>query len=109
LGQPILYFRYHQISRRVRRARRYVVVDNDCIWIRSIAEIDEAIGENGVLTYFIDGKEHPEDEASNGLSRQGMARFLLGVEGKSRESIPYCGGEIFAANLLEIKRLAGDR
>lgn len=85
---------------------RYVVLDSDCIWMRPITEIDKAISRNGVLTYLIGGNEHAQTEPINGLSRQGMARFMRSLGGKSHESIPYCGGEIFAATLREIKRLA---
>ena len=59
-----------------------------------------------MLTYLIDEDEHAADELINGLSRQGMARFFSRVGGEYRRSIPYCGGEIFAATLCEIEKLA---
>ncbi|SDT59564.1 hypothetical protein [Bradyrhizobium canariense] len=85
----------------------YLVLDSDCVWVRPVTELAKAIGQHGVLTYLIDDREHPEAEPINGLSRQGMARFLGSVGGKPRDSIPYCGGEIFAATRDETKRLAG--
>jgi hypothetical protein len=86
---------------------RYVVLDCDCVWMRPVADLEKAIGQYGVLTYLIDEREYGEGESINGLSRQGMARFLSSVGSKPRDSIPYCGGEIFAATRHEIKRLAG--
>ncbi len=87
---------------------RYLVLDSDCVWVRPVADLQEAIGRHGVLTYLIDEREHAAGQPINGLSREGMARFLGNIGGKIRESVPYCGGEIFAATLHEVKRLAGE-
>jgi len=86
--------------------RRYVVLDSDCIWIRPVTALEVAIDRYGVLTYFLDKREHGETESINGLSRQGMARFLRRLGGEQRDSIPYFGGEIFAGTRQEISRLA---
>ena len=56
-----------------------------------------AIDAHGALTYELDFDEHAEQEAINGLSRQGMARFLSRHGGPQLPATPYFGGEIYAA------------
>ena len=58
---------------------RWIVLDADCVWIRPADEIERAIDEHGVLTYELGDDEHAADEAINGLSRDGMARFLAAL------------------------------
>jgi hypothetical protein len=45
------------------------------------------------------------NETINGLSRQGMARFLVKLGGDHQGSLLYCGGEIFAATQGEVNKL----
>ncbi len=87
--------------------QRYVVLDSDCLWTRPVTLLEEAITRYGVLTYLLDEHEYGATEPINGLSRQGMARFVNKIGGNSGESNPYFGGEIFAATRNEIERLAG--
>jgi hypothetical protein len=86
-------------------ATRYLVLDSDCIWIRPVDEFESIIDRDGAITYLLDATEHPEAEAINGLSRAGMARCLASLGGRQAASIPYYGGEIFAANLQTIRKL----
>ena len=87
-------------------AARYVILDSDCVWAGSADALDAAIGRHGVLTYTLGEDEHPMEEAINGLSRHGMARFLARIGGPVCEITPYYGGEIFAGSLTEIRRLS---
>jgi hypothetical protein len=87
-------------------ARRYIVLDSDCIWIRSVARIEDEIDRCGVLTYEIDESAYRPTELINGLSRSGMAQFMQKLGADSKNTIPYCGGEIFAATGVEIRNLA---
>jgi hypothetical protein len=85
---------------------RYVVLDSDCVWMRPVIPLEKAINRYGVLTYLLDEREFGATDSINGLSRQGMARFLSSLGGEPHESIPYFGGEIFAATRNEIDKLA---
>lgn len=76
---------------------RAIVLDSDCVWRRPVGEIEAAIDAHGALTYELDHTEHAEHEAINGLSRQGMARFLARHGGLELGATPYFGGEIYAA------------
>lgn len=81
----------------------YIVLDSDCLWMRPVGNLEDAISRYGVLTYQLD--EKPEVPI-NGLSPEGMARFLRQLGGETRDSIPYFGGEIFAATADELHKLA---
>ena len=85
---------------------RYIVLDSDCVWMRPVTALETSISKYGVLTYLLDETEYKAAQSINGLSRQGMACFLSSFGGEPRETLPYCGGEIFAATLAEIDRLA---
>lgn len=74
-----------------------IVLDSDCLWLRSADEMVAALARHGALTYRLDADEHPEDAPINGLSRAGMARFLARHSALSLPSTPYFGGEILAA------------
>lgn len=89
------------------RHERYVILDADCVWIRPVSALERAIDRYGVLTYILGEREYGTTDLINGLSRQGMARFLGSVGGKPHDAIAYCGGEIFAAKQKEIDKLAG--
>jgi hypothetical protein len=45
-----------------------LVLDSDCIWVDLLLILKKAIGQNGVLTYLIDEREHAADEPINKLS-----------------------------------------
>ena len=82
-----------------RPAERLILLDSDCLWLRSADEIEAAIDRHGALTYLLDYQEHASGSEINGLSREAMASFLETNGGPSLGEIPYFGGEIFAANL----------
>ena len=82
-----------------RPAERLVLLDSDCLWLRSAGAIESAIDQHGALTYLLDDDEYPAGIAINGLSREAMARFLEANGGTSFPDIAYFGGEIYAANL----------
>jgi hypothetical protein len=77
--------------------QRAIVLDSDCIWIRPVDKLADAIDRHGCLTYELDYIAHPEGAEINGLSREGMARFLYANGGQQRRELPYFGGEIYAA------------
>jgi hypothetical protein len=85
---------------------RYIVLDADCLWLTSAKYVEESIDRLGVLTYLLDEKAYGKDEFINGITRYDMAKFLNDMGGGDRESVPYCGGEIFAASSAEIIRIA---
>src|SRR5579871_2560804 len=78
-------------------AEQAIILDSDCIWLKPIDEMADAIATSGCIGYFLGEDEHPGDEAINGLSRAGMARFLATHGGPLRGTTPYYGGEIYAA------------
>jgi hypothetical protein len=88
-----------------RLADNLILLDSDCVWLRSADDIAQAIARHGVLTYLLDEQEHPRGSEINGLSRAGMARFLEDHGGPRLDETPYFGGEIFAANQLESQRV----
>lgn len=75
-----------------------IVLDSDCIWVKSADTMVVEIANIGALTYFLGHDEHPEGEAINGLTRAGMAEFLAANGGPRLGSTPYFGGEIYAAS-----------
>lgn len=85
---------------------RAIVLDSDCVWRRPVAALEAAIDAHGALTYELDFAEHAEHEAINGLSRQGMARFLARHGGAELSVTPYCGGEIYAARAEVTREIA---
>jgi hypothetical protein len=84
----------------------HVVLDSDCLWLAPVDAMLADIAREGALTYLLDGSEHAEDEPINGLTRQGMARFLAANGGPQLPATPYYGGEIFAARSDTIGKLA---
>jgi hypothetical protein len=83
-----------------------VVLDSDCLWIKSAATLLAEVREHGALTYLLGHDEHPADEPINGLTRQGMARFLARNGGQTLPATPYFGGEIYAASAEANARIA---
>lgn len=80
---------------------RLIVLDSDCVWRHPADRLEAAIDARGVLTYVLGEIEYPVGADINGLSREGMARFA----GRGAP-VPYCGGELFAGTLSEVRRLA---
>ena len=85
---------------------RAILLDSDCVWRQPVDGLVAAIDANGALTYELDFAEHAEQEAINGLSRAGMARFLARHGGPEMAVTPYFGGEIYAARLDVTQRIA---
>lgn len=82
-----------------------ILLDSDCVWIRSVREMVTAITENGALTYLLD---YPTDFSINGISTEDMARFLKRHSGIDRDTTAYYAGEIFAAS-SEMARTVASR
>ena len=80
-------------------ASRIIVLDSDCLWLKPVDDMVQAIDQHGALTYRLDDDEHQLGSAINGLSREGMALFLARHGGSKLDSTPYFGGEIYAASL----------
>ncbi len=87
-------------------ADRYVILDSDCLWMRPIDEIEVLIDQKGTVSYEIGFDEHAEDEEINGVSRAGMARFLATLRADAPATLPYLGGEFFAATQAEVRNLS---
>lgn len=100
-GNQFYVFDILEYAARDRRGEAYIVLDSDCIWLRPVEHILPDLLEHGALTYELDEEEHHADEAINGLSRQGMGRFVS-QRGKAKSVVAYCGGEIVAADLQNV-------
>jgi hypothetical protein len=87
-------------------AERLIVLDSDCLWLRPVKALADAIDVHAALTYELGDDEHPLGDPINGLSREQMAQFLAAHGGPKRSATPYFGGEIFAANLAATRRIA---
>lgn len=84
---------------------RVLVLDNDCIWLKSVAEMEAEIDSHGALTYLLDDHPYRPDTPINGLTQEGMERFIA-RHGAPGTSVPYCGGEFFAARIERAARMA---
>jgi len=82
-----------------------MLLDSDCLWRQSADTVSQAIERYGALTYPLGLDEHPLDEAINGISREGMAKFVASNGGPDREWIDYCGGEILAVDRISGQRI----
>jgi len=88
-------------------AERSIILDSDCIWIRSSASLDAAIDRHGMITFVEEGAYVDPAEPINGLSRLQMTEFLKRMGGQNMtEAIPYFGGEIFAATQEAVRDVA---
>ncbi|MEO7247732.1 MAG: hypothetical protein ABIW31_04705 [Novosphingobium sp.] len=87
-------------------AKRVLVLDNDVIWLRPVTAMAEAIDRHGALTYLLDDRDYTGDSVINGLSGEGMARFVARHGGPIEPATPYCGGEIYAATQALTVRFA---
>lgn len=83
-------------------AARYLILDSDCLWMRSVGELEAAIDKYGVLSYEIGFDEHPDGTEINGVSRSALARFLGTLVADAPDTLPYFGGEFFAATHSEV-------
>ena len=81
-----------------RLEERLILLDSDCLWLRSADEMSLSIDRHGALTLPLGHDEHAQSEPINGLTREGMARFLCSHGGPVLNRIEYCGGEILAVN-----------
>ena len=80
-----------------------ILLDSDCIWIKSAAAMVVAIADEGALTYKLD---YPVGYNINGISTSEMATFVGNHSDTRCEVAPYYGGEIFAASSLMVNRIA---
>ena len=87
-------------------AARAIVLDSDCLWLKPVDEMVAAIDAHGALTYELGDDEYCAGSVINGLSREQMARFVHSQGGPDLKSIPYCGGEIYAASQAVTEQLA---
>ncbi|MCZ8522655.1 hypothetical protein [Paenibacillus caseinilyticus] len=86
----------------------YLVLDSDCVWLRSAGEIEKAIGRHGLLTMTAD-VDHDTEFVMNGLSRRQMKGLYEELLGHPLPGIPYYyGGEWFAANAGEFRRVMAE-
>lgn len=87
-------------------ADRIIVLDSDCLWLEPVGAMERAIDRHGALTYELGDDEHAIGSAINGLSREGMARFLHRHGGPQLDQTPYFGGEVYAATLAVTRQVA---
>ncbi|WP_164843972.1 hypothetical protein [Croceicoccus ponticola] len=85
---------------------RLILLDSDCIWRQPVGGLEAAIDRHGALTYELGHDEHPEGEAINGLTREGLASFVARHGGEVRSKRAYFGGEIYAASAETNRRVA---
>lgn len=84
---------------------KHIVMDSDCVWLKSADPIERLLERHGLLTMTADVDDEPE-YVMNGLSRYQMGRIyeeMLGV--RVEEPPPYYGGEWFAATAREVRRV----
>lgn len=82
----------------------YIILDSDCLWIKSCEKIEKEIEINGLLTYEIN---YAESHNINGLTRIDMGKIYGELDNKVDEDLPkYFGGEWFAANIENIKKVS---
>lgn len=82
---------------------QFIILDSDCFWANSATRILSELDRHGLLTYE---PEQPFDEVTNGLSRLDMKDIFEELDHQSLNRIPlYFGGEWFAANLIEIRKV----
>ncbi len=73
-----------------------ILLDSDCVWIRSALEIAEAIRKHGAVTYELQG---PAEERINGVSRIELAHFASRYTAAiASDAIPYSAGEFIAVS-----------
>lgn len=84
---------------------KYLILDSDCIWIKSVDQIAAAIEHHGLLTYELD---LPPDFSMNGLTRTQMMQVFAAIGNEAIQHPPkYFGGEWFGSRGTEIARVAG--
>ena len=77
---------------------RLILLDSDCLWLRAVDPLAEAIDRHGALTLPLGPDEHPEGEPINGVTREQLARFARRFGEVAGRHLEYCGGEILALN-----------
>lgn len=87
-------------------AERILVLDNDVVWLRPVTAMAAAIDQHGALTYLLDDRVYAADTPINGLTGEGMARYVARHGGPQEAATPYCGGEIYAATQAMTVRFA---
>ena len=81
-----------------------MVLDSDCVWVSSVAPMEEALRRDGTLTYVV---TYAPDWKINGLTRVDMSRIAGDLLGREvRDPFVYCGGELLATTGAELRRLA---
>lgn len=95
----------HIVSANSEDNANYVILDSDCVWLRSADEIESKIDQYGLLTMTADVDDDTEF-VMNGLSRNDMRTIYEEMLGRKINHVPYYfGGEWFAANVREIKKV----
>jgi|GEM_PF-125306 len=85
---------------------RCVLLDSDCVWVRSADALAEAVAREGALTYDIGLRP---GWPQNGLNREEMGAIFSELLPERPVASPlYFGGEIFAATGRETRRVAAE-
>lgn len=86
--------------------RQYLILDSDCVWVKSASRILTELNRHPVLTYE---PEQPFEEVINGLNRLDMKLLYEELNQQSVPRLPlYFGGEWFAASVMEIRKIYGE-
>lgn len=80
-----------------------ILLDSDCIWLRSATELVDALRQVGIVGYRLDAVDHSN---INGISCSDMAHFLERHSEISRDAIPYYAGEFIAASGEMVRHIA---
>lgn len=92
---------------RWRNFDRLLILDSDCVWTTDCAALEAQIDADGAVAYELDGQEHPHGLPINGRSREQLAAFARSHSPEySGESVPYCGGEFFAASRKTVSAIS---
>jgi hypothetical protein len=80
-----------------------LVLDADCVWLKSAETLFAAVAKQHLLTYTLD---YSEDRIVNGMSRSDMCGVFESVWGDELDSVPfYNGGELLACDPDSLKFL----
>ena len=102
-NQFYLFDMIEHISHNMTEYKYHVILDSDCVWIKSAKALITDIEKNGLLTYEID---YPEDKVVNGLSRIEARQIYSELGTKLDKEVPkYFGGEFFAADIESIQKV----
>jgi hypothetical protein len=82
---------------------KFIILDSDCVWLRSAEAIMNQISTSEVSIYWMNFNE---EEAIHGLTRRQMKSLYEFLQGHEISDLPnYAGGEWFGATVKYIRKI----